>query len=201
MSFSHIVHAAALCAAALLTVAARAATLTVTPQDAGVRVGEIIELTIVGEDFTAGAGGTIGGALSVSWDPSLIALTGYSTDVFAGDKFFAEDNTTVEKDAAAGTLSNLSVLSLTGLDTADFNVATLVFEGLQPGVSAIGLSIGYFDTGAENRWFDADGLVHSDPAFAGTTLAVTPVPLPAAAWFLVSGLVGLGLVGRRKQTT
>lgn len=49
---------------------------------------------------------------------------------------------------------------------------------------------GYFPPASENYvWAVHDGSVGN---------AIAPVPVPAAAWLLLSGLAGLGLVGRRK---
>jgi len=59
---------------------------------------------------------------------------------------------------------------------------------------------GYFD-GTTGLWGDTDG---SFAGFVGMGIAevmqeTTPVPLPAAAWLLLSGLGGLGFVGRRRK--
>jgi hypothetical protein len=45
--------------------------------------------------------------------------------------------------------------------------------------------------GAENDWYFDWVRFEAVPA---------PVPLPAAAWLLISGLAGLGFIGRRKAT-
>jgi hypothetical protein len=39
----------------------------------------------------------------------------------------------------------------------------------------------------------------SGGAYAGV-VAASPVPLPAAAWLLLSGLVGVGAMARRRRT-
>ncbi|MGE3846483.1 MAG: hypothetical protein AB7I01_06375 [Gammaproteobacteria bacterium] len=196
MSIKPILRLAPLCAALLLGTSAEAAILDFAPEDAEVTVGDSIAIKIVGRDFTNGADGTIGGALSVSWDPALLTLTGYTVD-FAGDRLFADANTNTALDAVGGTLGNLSVLSLFGVESADFDVATLTFKGVSAGVSSLTLSLGQFESGLDNPWFDADGLLPAEPTFGATSLAVRPVPVPAALPLLAGALAALGGLRRR----
>jgi hypothetical protein len=183
--------------AALLADAAGAATIGLVPNDAIVDVGDLVDVRIVGSAFSAGDGGTVGGAVSVTWDPARIFLESYGTDAFRGDKLFADANTTTTKDVVAGTLLNLSVLSLNGVPDANFDIATLTFRGLQPGTTTLGIEIGRFDSNAENRWFDSSGTLDAEPLFEGTTLRVNAVPLPPALVLLGGAVLGLGGIRSR----
>jgi len=177
---------------------APAATITLDPAAETVAVGQTFEVRLVGRDFTAGAGGTFGGGVTVSWDPALLALEAYDTSVFGGDQLLADSNTNTVIDAGAGELRDLSVASFfVGVADADFDVAVLRFTALAPGVSSISTRIGLFTSGFPNVWTDADEFAPIDvaPAFGGGS--VTVVPEPGTALLMAIGLAGLSSVRRQ----
>ena len=69
---------------------------------------------------------------------------------------------------------------------------------------------GYFDftddafRGApKGTYVTGEGWVDGGPGLGANDFlfTATPVPLPAAAWFLLAGVGGLGFIGRSKKTS
>lgn len=179
------------------TVTSQAATISfVTAIDASVAVGDTIQVQLYGSDF---ANGTYGGGLSVSWDASLLSLQSYDSSVFPGDLGLADAGVNTVVDNNAGTLSNLSVASFfEGAPNASFDIAVLTFKGLAAGTSALQASLGQFTSGFDNIWTDYNNDVIS-LQFVPSSLNVTAVPVPGAAWLFGSVLLGgLGAVRRQR---
>lgn len=194
------IFAAALFSGVLATSAAQAALITVTPSASTVQAGQTFQVTIVGQDWTEGEGGTYGGGLSLSWDASVLNLQSYDTSVFAGDQALASSNTTTVIDNVNGQLRNLSVASLfDGVYTADFDIAVLTFTALSAGQTNLDLMLGLFDNGFANIWTDSSfaNAIQVNPEFVSGH--VDAVPVPAAAWLFGSALLAGAGLARRKQ--
>ncbi len=178
----------------------QAAVITVNPASTTVQAGQTFQVTLVGQDWTEGEGGTFGGGVSVAWDASVLSLQSYDTSVFLGDKALAESNTTTVIDNVNGQLRNLSVASFfTGVTSANFDIAVLTFTALHTGHTDLNLALGQFDAGFDNIWTDSSefNAIQVNPTFVSGH--VEAVPVPAAAWLFGSALLaGAGLV-RRKQ--
>lgn len=56
-----------------------------------------------------------------------------------------------------------------------------------------------FRFSAANYYSQLDSSIGVRDGFVGTIASIAPVPLPAAAWLLLSGLGGLSLLGRRRR--
>lgn len=199
MKLMNLLHALVLGALIVLSgAAARAATITFDPSAPLVSVGQTFQITLVGRDFTEGAGGTFGGGVTVGWDPALLALQSFDTSVFAGDQLLATSNTNTVIDNGAGQLRDLSVASFfTGVEAPDFQIAVLTFTALAPGESQLSSQIGLFTSGFENIWTDSDAFnpIALSPSFGGGS--VTVVPEPGTSLLMGIGLAGLASVRRR----
>jgi hypothetical protein len=191
--------AIALCAALSLAGASHAATITFSPVSPDPMVGDTVEVKIVGQDFVDGSGGTIGGGTTIAWDPAILSLQSYDASVFAGDQMLAGINVTTAVDDAAGRLSNLDVTSLfSGASDPNFDIAVLTFTALAAGTSPLTASIGRNNDDGQLIWVDSAGFTALDINFEASSLAVKAVLLLAAAWLFATGIIGLGLTGRRR---
>jgi len=177
--------------------AVQAATITLDPLNPVVGNGDSFIINVVGQGFTEGSGGTIGGGFSLAWDPSILTLDSYNL-TFPGDQTFGQLGTL---DNTAGTLTNADVTSLSGTTDASFNIASLTFSAHNSGVSPTDISIGLFAGGSPRIWADSSGFVDTNPTFVDGTVTVNAVPVPAAVWLFGSGLIGMIGIARKRSVS
>ena len=196
-------------AAMIFAAGATASTVSVNPDIIDVSVGTTFGATLVA-DFSDVVGGTSGGGVGLSWDPTVLTLneaaSGYSADItgliadqaatLGGDAGFLFS----EVDAVTGSLT-LSMDFCPLFNPCDslslFNIYDLVFDAVNPGTSPVDVGISIFG----DVWWDnilLDPL--PDPTYVGATVTVGAVPVPSAVWLFGSGLIGIVGIARRRKT-
>lgn len=100
--------------------------------------------------------------------------------------------------------------TITGRWSADNTGVRIIFNGVDTGQTASGFTAWYAFALTSNLFVSGintlDFVVQDVGFISGfraefLTSSIQPVPLPAAAWLLLSGLVGFGALGRRRSTT
>ncbi|RYZ85286.1 MAG: VPLPA-CTERM sorting domain-containing protein [Moraxellaceae bacterium] len=199
-SVKKLLNAAVFSSVVFASAFSQAATVAVTPSASTVNVGDNVQVTLVGRDWTDGQDGTYGGGVSLAWNASVLQLVSYDTSVFGGDQFLATAGITTSVNNTTGTLSNLAVNSLfSGVYTPNFDIAVLNFTAVGFGQSDLIASLGKFNSGFDNIWTDAaDGsaVLVVNPDFVKGEISA--VPLPAAVYLLGTALLGLAGFTRRK---
>ena len=130
--------------------------------------------------------------LNLSYDTSILSFNSYSLSGELGEIVVDADDWSLG-DLGAGTinLAELSYLDDLGFQSDAFSLATLSFTGMDVGISELSIS----DYTLGDAVGDQLGVLAAIPGF----VQINPVPVPATALLLSSGLIGLVGIRRRSR--
>ncbi len=149
--------------ACLLVQCAHAAELTFAPNPKTAATGDVFSLEIVGTGFT---GNVDGGGVNFTFDSSILSVLSVTIDP-AWDALISSGGTI---DNGLGTVDGIYVNTF-GAITGDFVVATVQFQAVGPGTTALGLS----ELGL-NPWASGGSLIN--PTLVNGLVTVTAAIQP-----------------------
>lgn len=158
-----------------------AAMVRFDPSSLTVNLGNVFSMDIIAEGFTTT---TEGGGLNLSFDQSIVNVNSVSLDATVWEFF----TTTGIVNNGTGTVSDMIFASFAGR-TGNFDIGTVFFTAIGPGTSNLGLTSSLLNP------FAGGGEVIP---VTFTNGSVSVVPLPAALWFLLSGMGTLWLAAKRR---
>ena len=163
--------------------AANAISISVVPQSPAVGVGGMFSVDVVAAGLVGGSAPSIGTYdLNVGYDAALLSLAnvtfGTGLDVL-GLGSFQDTSASMPGVANVFELSFDTIAALNSLQPDAFTLFTLTFNANSIGTSLFGLTINALGDAAGNP-LAAD--------LSNASVTVTPVPLPATPWLLLSGL-------------
>jgi len=178
-----------------LVPAANAFTISLVPQGSVVNPGGSVAVDVVASGLTDGTAPSLGAwDLNVSFDSSVLSVAsvafGTGLDVLGlGFNIQGFD------DSAAGFVNAFEVsfdstANLNSLQSGAFTLFTVTFSAASEGASLLGLT--------SNALSSAEGAALTASALNGASVSIAPVPLPAAAWLLISALAAAGVFRRNE---
>jgi Cohesin domain len=177
---------------ALVAAASQADTITVVPSSGTAQVGSTFSVTVAASNFVGGAAPSIGAFdLGVSFDSTILSLVSVAFGpglAFSGGAGSIQDQTPVV--GGVFSVAEVSLESETALNTQQldaFALFTITFNALSVGTSQVSLAL--------NGLSNAAGDSLNANLVSGS---VNVVPLPSAAWLLLSGLAAFGVTARRR---
>lgn len=153
---------------------------------ATVNVGDSFSLNITGSGFTSNVDG---GGVNFSYDSSILNVASVSIDGTVWD-FGGAGISTGLINNDTGTVDGIMVNTFSVV-TGSFDVATIQFQAIGSGTSALNLT-----EYALNPWASGGSLINPIMA-SGSLTVLQSVPIPAAVWLFGSGLLGLIGLARR----
>ncbi|MBI3188969.1 MAG: hypothetical protein HYZ31_14025 [Gammaproteobacteria bacterium] len=176
--------------ALVLSGQSQAATVSFNTSAQDVALGSSFTLDVLGTDFPA----IVGGGLNLSFDASVLQISSVSINTAVFE--FYPGNGTEEGvlNNVLGTLTDTSFNTFAGA-RGDFTIMSIGFTAVGSGSSLLQLS-------ESSIWVFSDimgNAIGNQILYADTTINVTAVPLPAAAWLFGSGLLVLARIMRRRN--
>jgi hypothetical protein len=153
----------------------QAATIGTSANPAEVMPGDTFSVEIMASDFDVALDG---GGLNIQYDPTIVQLNYASVDTSVWDPINSGIDGGI--DNTSGEISGIYFASSDDI-SGDFPIATLGFTAMALGMSPLQLSP--YDMNP----FTSDGVL-TPVTLEDGSINVSAVPLPAAAWFMLSGL-------------
>jgi hypothetical protein len=179
---------------------ADAATVSLSPTSSSTSVGQPLTLNL---NISGLGSGTALGAfdISVGFNSSMLSFQSAAFgDPVLGDQLDLS-NAGLNGPTATSGIGTVDLIEVDLLDSPatllssqahNFTLAALSFYSLAAGTTPVSISI--------NSLADQNGNPFTaNTQNASVTVQSSPVPVPAAAWLLGSGLLGLGAMARRRR--
>lgn len=179
---------------------AYAATVDVwlNPQNQGpLAINDVFTVDIMIGNYIGTGSGAQTGAVTLEYDSNILTLGVAGVDLSTGPGTVGQNTGTSSTNAGVGTIDTIGLSDFFGFTPTPFLLATVEFVAIGNGVSNLLLSN---PNDLVFNWVD-DMAIDVTPSFTNGSVAVGVVPLPAAAWLMLSGLGACGFLGRRKATT
>jgi len=152
-------------------------------------VDQQFSLDIVATDFPS----TFGGSILINFDPDMISVSNINmASPWEGFSILPSENSGI------GTATLLLQAPTMDWPIGDFVFATVVFTALGEGTTELALST-YDQLPLSTS--GPHGLTPIDFGTMSTNVTVSAVPIPAAIWLLLSGIIGLFSVAHKKRGT